>query len=181
MYAIVQTGTACFCSNQVPPDANHVEDKWCDKPCAGYPFEMCGSTPVDLTVAEGAGVGGGAYANVMLVGSSLASEAVYPPSPPPPPPPPPPSTTPKASVVALPTVSTPAPVSAGNNPKVEGSAPATATVAAAAKGSLHPEIRNDSQPAKDKDDGHDSADDGADEDEENNSDESKSIAILVSG
>ncbi|KAG0291310.1 hypothetical protein BGZ96_005303 [Linnemannia gamsii] len=55
---------------------------------------------------------------------------------------------------------------------MEGATPATAAVAATAKGSLHPEVRNDSQPEKEKDDTKDSADNGADGDEDNNSDES---------
>jgi hypothetical protein len=136
---------------------------------------MCGSAPVDPTVAGGesaggAGVGRGAYANVMLVGNSLASGAFVTPilSPPLP-------ATPGTSAVALPTVTTPALV--GDNPETKKSS----IPAAALKGSLHPEVRNDSQSVQESDGEQDPTDDGADDDEDNNSDESKSVAILVSG
>lgn len=155
MYAIVEAGTACFCSNQTPPDANRVEDKWCDKPCVGYPFEMCGSalvgTDVDLAGTE-VDVGEGAYANVMLVGNIIAPGSATPLSP-------------STAVVVV------SPVS-GDDPEKTDSPPTTATAAAAAKGSLHPEVRNDSKSAEEKSnslgDDQDSADDGGEEDEDNN-------------
>ncbi|KAG0096082.1 hypothetical protein BGZ93_005015 [Podila epicladia] len=65
-YAITEGGTLCFCANQSPPEKNRVEDTYCNKPCAGYPFEMCGSE-----TTRASGVAGSAYANVMLVGNSL--------------------------------------------------------------------------------------------------------------
>ncbi|KAG0350498.1 hypothetical protein BG005_009942 [Podila minutissima] len=65
-YAITEDGTSCFCTNQSPPEKNRVEDTYCNKPCAGYPFEMCGSETTNAS-----GVVGNAYANVMLVGNSL--------------------------------------------------------------------------------------------------------------
>ncbi|KAF9138835.1 hypothetical protein BG015_002242 [Linnemannia schmuckeri] len=150
---------ACFCSNDTPPDANRVEDRWCDKPCAGYPFEMCGSALVvgdvdllDTNGRVGEGVGAGAYANVMLVGSSLAPGTAITP---------PPSLRVPA-VVAPSSVSVPA---VAGNISDKGPTPATAT-AAAAKGSLHPEVRNDSQSAeedKPSDDNQDSTEEGGDD------------------
>ncbi|KAF9541255.1 hypothetical protein EC957_003270 [Mortierella hygrophila] len=158
MYAIVEAGTECFCSNQAPPDANRVEDKWCDKPCAGYPFEVCGSTHVagDVDLAGGgARVGGGAYANIMLVGNSLA---------------PGPATPPSSSAVISPVVLS----ASGDSPEEKDSPPATATAAATAKGSLHPEVRNDSKSEEEKskslDDDQDSVDEGGDDDDEDNND-----------
>lgn len=156
MYAIVEAGTACFCSNQTPPDTNRVEDKWCDKPCAGYPFEMCGSAlvagDVDLAGAAGVEMGGGAYANVMLVGNSIDPGSANIPSP----------SAETAVVSPLP----------GDSADKADSPPATATAAAVAKGSLHPEVRNDSKAVEEKDsslsDDQDSADEGGDEDEDSN-------------
>ncbi|OAQ31253.1 hypothetical protein K457DRAFT_17354 [Linnemannia elongata AG-77] len=158
MYAIVEAGMACFCSSQAPPDANRVEDKWCDKPCAGYPFEMCGSALVagDVNLAgAGVEVGGGAYANVILVGNSLA----------------PGSATPSPSPSAAEAVVTPV---SGESPEKNGSPPATTATAAAVadKGSLHPEVRNDSKSVEETNnslgDDHDSVDEGGDDDEDNN-------------
>ncbi|KAG0018039.1 hypothetical protein BGZ82_000553 [Podila clonocystis] len=65
-YAITEDGTSCFCTNESPSEKNRVEDTRCDKPCAGYPFEMCGSETI-----HDSGVVGSAYANVLLVGNSL--------------------------------------------------------------------------------------------------------------
>lgn len=149
---------ACFCSSQAPPDANRVEDKWCDKPCAGYPFEMCGSALVagDVNLAgAGVEVGGGAYANVILVGNSLA----------------PGSATPSPSPSAAEAVVTPV---SGESPEKNGSPPATTATAAAVadKGSLHPEVRNDSKSVEETNnslgDDQDSMDEGGDDDEDIN-------------
>jgi len=65
-YALTEDGTSCFCSHEPPPESNRVEDTRCNKPCAGYPFEMCGSETIPSGV-----VGSGAYANVLLIGNSL--------------------------------------------------------------------------------------------------------------
>ncbi|KAF9117966.1 hypothetical protein BGX30_004938, partial [Mortierella sp. GBA39] len=161
MYAIVEAGTECFCSSQAPPDANRVEDKWCDKPCAGYPFEMCGSTLVAGDVDRAGGgvkVGGGAYANIMLVGNSLAPGPATPPSPS------------AAVAVVSPVVSS----VSGDSPEKKDSLLAAATAAAMAKGSLHPKVRNDSKSEEEKSkssgDDQDSVDEGGDDDDEDNND-----------
>ncbi|KAF9113105.1 hypothetical protein BGX27_002215 [Mortierella sp. AM989] len=71
VYAILTSGTTCFCSNQSALEENRVEDSKCDAPCVGYPLEMCGSTFID-TDASTVGNGGGTYANVLLVGNTLS-------------------------------------------------------------------------------------------------------------
>ncbi|KAF9904877.1 hypothetical protein EC991_002240 [Linnemannia zychae] len=154
MYAVVEGGTACYCSNQQPPDANRVEDSKCDKPCAGYPFEMCGSVPDS---AGSSGVGAGAYANVMLVGNSLVAENAPAPPPPPPVPVPPPASIPADSSTSVESEKKPTPAAA---------------TAAAAKGSLHPEARNDSKSAKSKVNDEENTDEGGNDEEDNNDDES---------
>ncbi|KAF8971956.1 hypothetical protein BGZ46_010225 [Entomortierella lignicola] len=58
-YAIASAGSTCHCSNTPPLDSNKVDDSKCDKPCMGYPFEMCGGS-------SSAGL-----ANVLLIGSSV--------------------------------------------------------------------------------------------------------------
>ncbi|KAF9578516.1 hypothetical protein BGW38_005639, partial [Lunasporangiospora selenospora] len=58
-YAITADGSTCHCSNQSPPDSAKVDDAKCDKPCMGYPFEMCG------------GAAGQSLATVLLIGSSI--------------------------------------------------------------------------------------------------------------
>ncbi|KAG0243734.1 hypothetical protein BGX31_010285 [Mortierella sp. GBA43] len=57
-YAITSEGSTCRCSNSPPLDANKVDMAKCDKPCMGYPFEMCGGTS------------GHGLANVLLIGST---------------------------------------------------------------------------------------------------------------
>ncbi|GJJ79050.1 cell wall integrity and stress response component [Entomortierella parvispora] len=59
-YALTLDGSTCRCSNQAPLGSNKVDDSKCDKPCMGYPFEMCGGT-------SSAGL-----ANVLLIGSSTS-------------------------------------------------------------------------------------------------------------
>ncbi|KAG9320659.1 hypothetical protein KVV02_004408 [Mortierella alpina] len=59
-YALTLDGSTCRCSNTPPQDANKVEDSKCDKPCMGYPFEMCGGSSSNV------------LANVLLIGSSAA-------------------------------------------------------------------------------------------------------------
>jgi hypothetical protein len=62
-YALTLDGSTCRCSNQAPLSSNKVDDSKCDKPCMGYPFEMCGgSTNPGL-------------ANVLLIGSSTGAPA----------------------------------------------------------------------------------------------------------
>ncbi|KAG9067931.1 hypothetical protein KI688_011522 [Linnemannia hyalina] len=59
-YALTMDGSACHCSNSAPVDSNKIDDAKCDKPCMGYPFEMCG------------GSSSRSIANVLLIGSSTA-------------------------------------------------------------------------------------------------------------
>ncbi|KAF9144241.1 hypothetical protein BGX30_013419 [Mortierella sp. GBA39] len=59
-YALTMDGSTCHCSNSAPMDANKIDDAKCDKPCMGYPFEMCG------------GSSSRSIANVLLIGSSTA-------------------------------------------------------------------------------------------------------------
>ncbi|KAG0356875.1 hypothetical protein BGZ54_000570 [Gamsiella multidivaricata] len=56
-YAITSEGSTCRCSNTAPADSNKIDDAKCDKPCMGYPFEMCGGA------AHGT-------ANVLLIGGT---------------------------------------------------------------------------------------------------------------
>ncbi|KAG0350730.1 hypothetical protein BG005_009740 [Podila minutissima] len=60
-YAITMDGSTCHCANQPPLDSNRVEDAKCDKPCMGYPFEMCG------------GSSSKSLASVLLIGGSTGS------------------------------------------------------------------------------------------------------------
>ncbi|KAF8980650.1 hypothetical protein BGZ46_003921 [Entomortierella lignicola] len=71
-FAITVSGTTCYCSNQPVPESNRVEDSRCNVPCAGYPPETCGSNVID-TDASTARNGGGTYANVMLISSTLST------------------------------------------------------------------------------------------------------------
>ncbi|KAG0296218.1 hypothetical protein BGZ98_001062 [Dissophora globulifera] len=57
-YALTSEGSLCRCSNSAPLDANKVDDSKCDKPCVGYPFEMCGGSSSNGLV------------NVLLIGST---------------------------------------------------------------------------------------------------------------
>ncbi|KAI8604243.1 hypothetical protein EDD21DRAFT_437891 [Dissophora ornata] len=57
-YALTSDGSICRCSNSPPLDSNKVDDSKCDKPCVGYPFEMCGGSS-----SQG-------LANVLLIGST---------------------------------------------------------------------------------------------------------------
>ncbi|KAF9550898.1 hypothetical protein EC957_011445 [Mortierella hygrophila] len=59
-YALTMDGSTCHCSNSAPMDSNKIDDAKCDKPCMGYPFEMCG------------GSSSRSIANVLLIGSSTA-------------------------------------------------------------------------------------------------------------
>lgn len=60
-YALTLDGSSCHCANQPPLDSNKVEDAKCDKPCMGYPFEMCG------------GSSNKSLASVLLIGGSTGS------------------------------------------------------------------------------------------------------------
>ncbi|KAG0324087.1 hypothetical protein BG000_002339, partial [Podila horticola] len=60
-YALTLDGSSCHCANQPPLDSNKVEDAKCDKPCMGYPFEMCG------------GSSSKSLASVLLIGGSTGS------------------------------------------------------------------------------------------------------------
>lgn len=60
-YAFTMDGSSCHCSNQPPLDSNKVDDSKCDKPCMGYPFEMCG------------GSSSRNLANVLLIGGSTGA------------------------------------------------------------------------------------------------------------
>ncbi|KAG0199832.1 hypothetical protein BGX28_006975 [Mortierella sp. GBA30] len=91
---MVEQGNTCFCSNEQPPEQNKVEDARCDRPCAGYPLEMCGSNPaVDSLNSKDAGTevetgtganldngreadGANAYASVLLVGNTVFATSV---------------------------------------------------------------------------------------------------------
>lgn len=59
-YALTMDGSTCHCSNSAPLDSNKIDDAKCDKPCMGYPFEMCG------------GSSSRSIASVLLIGSSTA-------------------------------------------------------------------------------------------------------------
>ncbi|KAK3837059.1 MAG: hypothetical protein JOS17DRAFT_813893 [Linnemannia elongata] len=59
-YALTMDGSTCHCSNSAPMDSNKIDDAKCDKPCMGYPFEMCG------------GSSNRSIASVLLIGSSTA-------------------------------------------------------------------------------------------------------------
>ncbi|KAG0288618.1 hypothetical protein BGZ96_007601 [Linnemannia gamsii] len=59
-YALTMDGSTCHCSNSAPQDSNKIDDSKCDKPCMGYPFEMCG------------GSSSRSIASVLLIGSSTA-------------------------------------------------------------------------------------------------------------
>ncbi|KAG0033918.1 hypothetical protein BGZ82_005917 [Podila clonocystis] len=60
-YALTMDGSTCHCANQPLLDSNKVEDAKCDKPCMGYPFEMCG------------GSSSKSLASVLLIGGSTGS------------------------------------------------------------------------------------------------------------
>ncbi|KAI9233324.1 MAG: hypothetical protein BYD32DRAFT_454799 [Podila humilis] len=60
-YAFTMDGSTCHCANQPPLDSNKVDDSKCDKPCMGYPFEMCG------------GSSSRSLANVLLIGGSTGA------------------------------------------------------------------------------------------------------------
>lgn len=60
-YAFTMDGTTCHCANKPPLDSNKVDDSKCDKPCMGYPFEMCGSSSSR------------SLANVLLIGGSTSA------------------------------------------------------------------------------------------------------------
>lgn len=60
-YAFAMDGFTCHCANQPPLDSNKVDDSKCDKPCMGYPFEMCG------------GSSSRSLANVLLIGGSTGA------------------------------------------------------------------------------------------------------------
>ncbi|KAF9961167.1 hypothetical protein BGZ65_011152 [Modicella reniformis] len=76
LFAITEGGSTCYCTNQQVPEGSKVEDSKCNKPCAGYPPETCGSA---FLGAEGLIMnGGGAYANVMLVNHSPSIPHIFP-------------------------------------------------------------------------------------------------------
>ncbi|KAF9923085.1 hypothetical protein FBU30_006800 [Linnemannia zychae] len=54
-------GSTCYCSNTPPLDSNKIDDAKCDKPCMGYPFEMCG------------GSSSRSIASVLLIGNSAVA------------------------------------------------------------------------------------------------------------
>ena len=60
-YALTLDGSTCRCSSQAPLGSNKVDDSKCDKPCMGYPFEMCGGTSSS------------GLANVLLIGGSTSA------------------------------------------------------------------------------------------------------------
>ncbi|GJJ74826.1 hypothetical protein EMPS_07184 [Entomortierella parvispora] len=87
IYAFALGGTSCYCSNVRPQEETKVEESKCTKPCAGYPLEMCGSPlPLDRTEAgqqkpsnqpqTGKGAEDPVYANVILIGSTLAENQI---------------------------------------------------------------------------------------------------------
>ncbi|KAF9418337.1 hypothetical protein BGZ94_009716 [Podila epigama] len=65
-YAITMDGSTCYCASKPPLDSNKVEDAKCDKPCMGYPFEMCGGTSSQ------------ALANVLLIGGATGGNPSIP-------------------------------------------------------------------------------------------------------
>ncbi|KAF9924776.1 hypothetical protein FBU30_005295, partial [Linnemannia zychae] len=106
-------------------------------------------------------MGGGSYANVMLVGNSLSPGPITPSLSPQP--------SPSPAIETKPSVSTPAEsiLEATSDNTTKNPTPMTATVAAVTKGGpSHPETRNDSKSSTD-DSGSDNSDNSTPEEEEN--------------
>ncbi|KAF9947099.1 hypothetical protein BGZ72_010880 [Mortierella alpina] len=74
MYAVLERGSLCFCFSESPREQSKVDDVHCDKPCAGYTIETCGSgsRPGGLEKKED----GSVYGSVLLVGNSLSGVPV---------------------------------------------------------------------------------------------------------
>ncbi|KAG0378616.1 hypothetical protein BGX24_003286, partial [Mortierella sp. AD032] len=70
-YALTMDGSTCHCSNTAPMDSNKIDNSKCDKPCMGYPFEMCGGSSSQ------------SIASVLLIGNSAGGGGLpsLPPSP----------------------------------------------------------------------------------------------------